>query len=114
MAEFDDKLNSILSNPEVMSQIMSMANAMNQDQSPPPQRPKQPEQSSFDFNPAAMQSMMQMLKTTQIDQKQRNLIRALECYLPRDRLERLEKAMQAAKIARFASSALGKKSDPGR
>ena len=112
MAEFEDKLNSVLSNPELMSQIMSMASAMNQPQTPPP--PVQSTDSSgFDFNPAAMQGMMQMLKSTQIDPKQQNLIRALECYLPRDRLDRLQKAMQAAKIARFASAALGKHPNTG-
>ena len=30
MAEFEEKLNSILSNPDLMGQIMSMAGAMNQ------------------------------------------------------------------------------------
>lgn len=110
MAEFDDKLNSILSNPEIMSQIMSIAGSMNQSSaSPPPPQPK-PQQSyggGLNFDPAAMQGMMQLLRNTQLDQRQTNLIRALEGYLPQDRLQRLHKAMQAAKIARYASSALG-------
>lgn len=125
MAEFDDKLNSILGNPEIMNQIMSMAGALNQQgQSPPPpqpqsqpqtQAPQQPQQNaSMPFNPAAMQGMMEMLSKTQIDSKQRNLIRALQGYLPSDRVQKLEKAMQAAKIAKYASSALGKNSNTGR
>ena len=40
MAEFEDKLNSILSNPDLMGQIMSMAGSMNQ-QPPPPPPPQQ-------------------------------------------------------------------------
>lgn len=123
MAEFEDKLNSILSNPALMGQIMSMAGSLGQPQSQPasPDPPAQPvfqQQSQFQpqsqsqssgglpFDPAAMQGMMQLLKSTQIDQKQMNLVKALEGFLPDDRRQKLVKAMQAAKIAKYASSAL--------
>ncbi len=108
MAEFEDKLNSILSNPELMGQIMSMAGAMNQQQAPPPPPPP-PQPSGFGgmpFDPGAMAGMMQMLKATQLEPKQRNLIQALRGFVPDDRLVRLEKAMQASLIARFASKAM--------
>lgn len=44
MAEFDDKLNSLLSNPEAMDQIMKMAQSLmgnggGAEQPPPPRRP---------------------------------------------------------------------------
>lgn len=106
MAEFEDKLNSILSNPELMGQIMSMAGAMNQQSQPAPQPKPQPAAPSLPFDPAAMQSMMSMLKATQLDPKQRNLIKALQGFVPEDRLVRLEKAMQASLIAKFAASAM--------
>lgn len=111
MAEFEDKLNSILSNPALMGQIMSMAGSLGQSQEPPPPPPPpkpefKPQNSGLSFDPGAMQSMMHLLQSTQIDRKEQNLINALQCYLPPDRLEKLTKAMQAAKIARFASSAL--------
>lgn len=115
MAEFEEKLNSILSNPALMSQIMSMAGSMGQSQSqspPPPPQPPQPQPSfqppaaGLPFDPAAMQGMMQLLKSTQIDQRHQNLIKALDGFLPDDRLQKLMKAMQAAKIAKYASSAL--------
>lgn len=129
MAEFEDKLNSILSNPALMSQIMSMAGSLGETQSQPaaPTPPAQPafqQQAQFQsqpqyqaqpqsqnsgglpFDPAAMQGMMQLLKSTQIDQKQMNLVKALEGFLPDDRRQKLVKAMQAAKIAKYASSAL--------
>ena len=102
MAEFEDKLNSILSNPELMGQIMTMAGSMNQP--PPPPKPQSP----LPFDPAAMAGMMQMLKATQLDQKQRQLLQALRGFVPEDRLVRLEKAMQASLIARFASQAMNK------
>ena len=109
MAEFEEKLNSILSNPALMGQIMSMAGSLGQTQStpPPPPPPKpQPAPGGLSFDPGAMQSMLHLLQATQIDKKEQNLINALQCYLPPDRLEKLTKAMQASKIARFASSAL--------
>ena len=43
MAEFEEKLQSILGNPELMGQIMSMAGAMNQQQQSPPPPPPQPQ-----------------------------------------------------------------------
>lgn len=107
MAEFEDKLNSILSNPALMGQIMSMAGSLGQAPEPPP--PKQePSSGGIPFDPGAMQHILRLLQSTQIDPKEQKLIRALQCYLPADRLEKLTKAMQAAKIARFASSAMGK------
>ena len=108
MAEFEDKLNSILSNPALMGQIMSMAGSLGQTQEqPPPPKPEPKTQScGLPFDPGAMQSMIYLLQSTQIDRKEQALINALSCYLPPDRLEKLTKAMQAAKIARFASTAL--------
>ena len=104
MAEFEDKLNSILSNPDIMGQIMSMAGSMNQQSAPPP--PPQQSFGSMPIDPTAMASMMSMLKATQLDPRQRNLIQALRGFVPDDRLIRLEKAMQASLIAKFASTAM--------
>ena len=42
MAEFDEKLNSLLSNPEAMAQIMQMAQSLSGGQAQqPPQQPLQ-------------------------------------------------------------------------
>ena len=104
MAEFEEKLSSILSNPELMGQIMSMAGSLNQQQSAPP--PPKPNPGSMPFDPGAMAGMMQLLKATQLEPKQRQLIQALKGFVPDDRLVRLEKAMQASLIAKFASRAM--------
>jgi len=103
MAEFEDKLNSILSNPQMMQQIMSMAGSFSQQQAPPP---SQQPQSSLPFDPAAMQGMMELLRGTQLDKRQQGLLSALGAYLPQDKVIRLQKAMQASKVAKFASSAM--------
>ena len=101
MAEFEEKLQSILGNPELMGQIMSMAGSLNQPPPPPPQQ-----STGLPFDPGTMAGMMQMLKATQLEPKQRQLIQALRGFVPDDRLVRLEKAMQASLIARFASTAM--------
>ena len=105
MAEFEDKLNSILSNPDIMGQILSMAGSMNQQNTTPPPPPPA-NFSAMPFDPGAMAGMMQMLKATQLEPRQRQLIQALRGFVPEDRLVRLEKAMQASLIAKFASAAM--------
>ena len=105
MAEFEDKLSSILGNPELMGQIMPMAGSLNQQAAPPPPPPPAAFP-AMPFDPGAMAGMMQMLQATQLEPRQRNLIQALRGFVPDDRLVRLEKAMQASLIARFASHAM--------
>mgnify|MGYP003294464373 FL=1 len=106
MAEFEDKLNAVLSNPELMGQILSMAGSLNQQQTAPPPPPPSSGFGSMPFDPGAMAGMMQMLKATQLEPRQRNLVQALRGFVPEDRLVRLEKAMQASLIAKFASAAM--------
>ena len=106
MAEFEDKLNAVLSNPELMGQILSMAGSLNQQQTAPPPPPPSSSFGSMPFDPGAMAGMMQMLKATQLEPRQRNLVQALRGFVPEDRLVRLEPAMQASLIAKFASAAM--------
>lgn len=106
MAEFEDKLNAVLSNPELMGQILSMAGSLNQQPTAPPPPPPSANFGSMPFDPGAMAAMLQMLKATQLEPRQRNLVQALRGFVPEDRLVRLEKAMQASLIAKFASAAM--------
>ena len=101
MADFEQQLNSLLSNPALMQQLSSMAGAMGMGA---PQSPSQNPQPSFD--PQMLQSLRQMMVGTRLEPRQQELLRALGAYLPPDRVRRLEKAMQAAKLASMAS-------DPG-
>ena len=108
MAEFEEKLQSILGNPELMGQIMSMAGNLNPQPSPPSPPPPHQPQAGLPFDPGAMAGMMQMLQATQLEPRQRQLIQALRGFVPDDRLVRLEKAMQASLIAKFASAAMNR------
>ena len=59
MAEFEDKLSSILGNPELMGQIMSMAGSLGQTPEPPPPPPKpDPAPCGIPFDAGALQNMM--------------------------------------------------------
>lgn len=114
MDEMEDKLNSILGNPQMMQQIMAMAQSMQQEA--PQQEEKKPEppkaapamSSMPSMQDAAMlQRIAGIARQSGVDRNQQALLKALSPYLSRDRLGKLERAMRAAKIAGFASTALG-------
>ena len=103
----EDKLGALLSNPQLMQQIMSMAQALGQS-TPEPKPDPQPQATSPlpDLDPAAIGKMMSLAGSTTIDRNQKALLHALQPYLSAQRLQKLEKAMRAAKLANAASSLL--------
>ena len=105
MSEMEEKLGAILSNPQMMQQIMSMAQAM----SPPPEaKPEQPPEPAPPALPdfSVMQKLAGRTRQSGIDKNQQALLRALSPYISRERSAKLEKAMRAAKMARLASAFL--------
>lgn len=115
MAEMEDKLNSILSDPNMMEKIMSMAQALGAsgpEQEGPKERPE-PKNSPPPFpeiDMATMQRISSLARQSGIDKREQSLLRALGGYLSKDRINRLERAMRAAKMAKVATSALGQRS----
>ena len=127
MENMEEKLGAILSNPEMMNTIMSMAKALGQSQapsesSPPaksepaPQKPSPPPQKNappLGRNELEMISRISALsQQTGLDRQEQALIKALHPYLSQDRLSKLEKAMHAAKMAKFATVALAPAGGP--
>lgn len=113
MEGMEEKLNAILGNPQMMQQIMSMAQAMGQQQGDPPkkeeQKPDPPVPTASNFGGldlGMIQRITSIARQSGIDKNQQNLLKALGPYLSRDRIMKLEKAMRAAKIAGVASTAL--------
>ena len=107
MEEMQEKLGAILSNPQLMQQIMSMAQAMGQSSAPAPEpesKPSAPPVPEIDLS--MMQKLSGFAGQSGIDKEQQDLLRALGPYLSRERVSKLEKAMRAAKMARFASAFL--------
>lgn len=127
MAEFDDKLNSLLSNPDAMAQIMQMAQSLSGGGSeqaappPPPQSPpvqqapgvSQPLQGQQPTAGADMLSslaggmdpklMMKLLPLIQElgggrDSNARQLLYALRPYLKPERQDKIERALQLARL----------------
>ena len=102
MDQMEDKLGAILNNPQLMGQIMSMAQSLGN--SPPPQPEPAPQ---IQFDPAMVQQLSAVMGQSNIDGNQQTLLRALNPYLSGRKVEKLEKAMRAAKMARMASGFLG-------
>lgn len=108
MSEMEEKLGAILNNPQMMQQIMAMAQAMGggQNQSPRQEELRQPEPvagTTADFDPRMIQSIATLAQQNNVDQHQQALLKALSPYLSRDRISKLERAMRAARMANAAS-----------
>ena len=125
MAEFDDKLNSLLSNPEAMAQIMQMAQSLSggqaqqvpqappQQPSPPPPPPPVQQAASPGGNPLAalsgltggmdpamLSKLLPLIQElgSQNDSNARQLLQALRPYLRPERQEKIERALQLARL----------------
>ena len=128
MEGMEEKISALLSNPELMKNIMTMAQSLGQNipqqESPqaPPQKQPQPQQKSqpqsktaapIGKNELEMISRISALsQQTGLDRQEQTLLKALNPYLSNDRLEKLEKAMHAAKMARFATVAINQSGGP--
>ncbi len=111
MDEMEEKLGTILNNPQMMQQIMAMAQGF-QDKGPKksPQSTKpepQKEQGFPEIDLQMVQRLSNLASQSHIDKREQALLRALGAYLSKQRLQKLEKAMKAARLAKVASSALG-------
>ena len=123
MAEFDDKLNSLLSNPDAMAQIMQMAQALGgtQDSAQQAKNPTErqdaglfsgrefsepPPSSQYDpitsllGDPALLMKLMPLVQelSGHRDSNARALLYALRPYLKAARQEKIERALQFARL----------------
>ena len=120
MAEFDDKLNNILSTPDAMSKIMQLAQSLgggggDQPNAPPPSQPPPVQQpppaggggdllSSLmgggGLDPKLLSRLLPLIQELggQRESNARNLLYALRPYLRSDRQEKVERALQLARL----------------
>lgn len=109
MAEFDEKLNSILSDPGAMAQIMQLAQSLSGPQqpfSPPPpsSQPAPPPPPQAVPFPGGMDAglLMKLLPLVQElggqNSNARTLLYALRPYLREDRQQKVERALQLARL----------------
>ncbi len=115
MSELEEKLGNILNNPQMMQQVMQMAQTLNAAQGqassePAPQPASQSSAAPADFpdiDISMLKKVASFAKNSAIDQHQQALLSALEPYVATPRIHKLERAMRAAKLAKIASSAIG-------
>ena len=109
MDQMEEKLGAILGNPDMMQKIMSMAQSLGAPAEQPQPQPEPPRQSPAvpELDVASLQKLMSFAQQTGIDRNQQALLKALDPFLTRERIRKLEKAMRAAKLANLATSALG-------
>ena len=104
MDEMEDKIGAILSNPQMMQQIMAMAQSLGgSPEQAPAQVPSAPPPVSPGPDPALLGKLAGIAGQSNIDRNQQALLNALGPYLSRQRISKLEKAMRAAKMANLAS-----------
>ena len=108
MSELEEKLNAVLGNPQMMQQIMALAQSMNQpsEQASQPSAPA-PVPASAPIDMRLIQKLSGLAQQSRVDPNQQELLHALSHYLSNTRVEKLEKAMRAAKLTELASSLIG-------
>lgn len=105
MDGIEDKIGAILNDPKTMQQIMSMAQSLGQFSSDT-KEPAKEAGKPMEFDPEILQKISSFSGAGTIDREQKTLLQALRPYLTGDRIQKLEKAMRAAKMARMASAFL--------
>ena len=122
VSEFDDKLNALLSDPGKMAQIMQMAQSISGGEesssggSPPPSAPRPPQQATprqppstgtdllsslgNGLDPKLLMRLLPLLQELggQQDSNARALLYALRPYLKPERQEKVERALQLARL----------------
>lgn len=106
MSELEEKLGSLLSDPNMMQQIMGMAKMLSA--SVPPEQPQEtaapPAPPQIDGN--MLKALSGIANQGGIDSHQDSLLKALHPYLSQNRISKLERAMSAARMASAASAFL--------
>lgn len=105
MEDMEAKLSAILGDPDIMGKISAFAQTLNQgDPGKENDMSSEGPPGSFpEFDPKLLQKLSGMANNSRIDNDQQLLLKALRPYLSGHRLNKLERAMRAAKMASMAS-----------
>ncbi len=117
MAEFEEKLNSILGDQNAMSQIMALAQSLSGAGSPPSAETPHPEPAAAppadmslglkQVDPRLLQLGGRILKEYQRgEDKNTALLLALKPFLRQERYAKVDQAIQLARLARVVRVAL--------
>ena len=110
MAEFEDKLNSILSNPDAMAQIMQMAQSFSAQSSAQPPSPPPPAAPPGGMDPGMMMKLLPLVQELGggQDSNARRLLFALSPYLRPERQAKVDRALQLARLVHVGRQFLSK------
>lgn len=104
---FEDKLNQILSDPDSMAKIMSLAQSLGGEQNapPPPPAPPRPQPLPPPDN-AFVKGILRLMQQAQhTDKRQEALLCALKPYLAPERQAKIDEALRIAKLSQLAGLA---------
>ena len=104
MDNLEQMLEGVLSNPEAMQKIMGLAQSLGV--GPQEEKPAQPQSPLPDLG--NLSQLTELMSHAGIDSRQQALLSALNPYLHGNRIQKLQRAMQAARMAEMASSLMGK------
>ena len=105
----EETLNRILSDPDSMAQILSMARSfgMGRESEPPPD-PEPSPKDPFPVDEGMLLQMMQLFRVMQYsDPRQDALLGALRAYLSPERQRKLDRATELARLTKLAGVAFG-------
>lgn len=104
---FEDKLNQLLSDPDSMAKIMSLAQSLGGEQSAPPPPPAPPRpQSPPPPDDAFVKGILRLMQQAQnTDKRQEALLCALKPYLAPERQAKIDEALRIAKLSQLAGLA---------
>lgn len=119
-ADLSQLLSQVMSNPQMMAQISSLAQSLGLQGGEPDTGFPQPQQETFQqaaapvfssmspqMDPAQlMGSLIQMAGTMGGDDRQLALIQALKPFVRPERARKLERAVQVARMSRLAEQAI--------
>ncbi|MBE6981280.1 MAG: hypothetical protein E7437_03030 [Ruminococcaceae bacterium] len=110
MDDLEAKLSSLLQDPQMLQQLSELASSLQLPQQPP----ENGNAALGGLDPQMLMRLSGLMGQAGIDANQKSLLSALTPYLTAQRIGKLEKAMQAAKMAKLASGLLGQNGLIGR
>ena len=118
MRDFEDKLQSILGDPDAMGQIISIARSLSGSAAPEPaapdEAPEPPPMGSEDplsllrgVDPRVLQLGIRLLSEyNRSDERTTALLNALQPFVREERYAKVDKAVQIARLSRLIRAAL--------
>lgn len=113
MSDFEDKLNNILSSPDDMEKIFNLARSLSDSMGTSSEASHSEESSAGnslsalgDFDPKMLRMISRLISEyNSAGSDKQQLMNALKPYLKQDRQQKIDKAVQIAKLAHIAKTA---------